>query len=231
MPVVPHGRLARIEFYEASLPLWQTHAAAIGLSPAQVSALEAAVAGAQLAYDNHLAARDAALAATRAFYDKVRAMHHAPGAGADMIRKIRNYAETTNNPRVYTLAQVPPPATPGKAPPPGTPFGFTVGLLQSGAIELKWKCSNPADTQGTIYEVKRRLSADGPFEYVGAAGVKVFTGETLLAGRPSVTYQVTAVRSTLRGEPARFTVTFGVVGGGRFIADTSEERGGVKWVA
>lgn len=229
MPVVPNSRLGKIEFYEARLTPWENHAVAIGLSTAQVAALEVHVQAARAAYNAHLAARDAALAATQEFYNKVRAMHNAPGAGADMIRDIKNHAETTNNPNVYTLAQIPPPATPGKTPPPGTPFEFTVGLLQSGALELKWKCNNPAGTQGTMYEIKRRLGAAGAFEYVGATGIKSFTDETLPAGNSAVTYQITAVRSTVRGNPAQFTVTFGV-GGGLFIADTNEETG-VKMAA
>jgi len=54
-----------------------------------------------------------------------------------MIDTIRLWAETKNDLNVYTLAQIPPPATPGTTPPPGTPFEFTVGLLQNGALALK----------------------------------------------------------------------------------------------
>src|SRR5690606_7536414 len=90
MPVVPNSRLGKIEFYEARLTPWENHAVAIGLSTAQVAALEVHVQAARAAYNAHLAARDAALAATQEFYNKVRAMHNAPGAGADMIRKIKN---------------------------------------------------------------------------------------------------------------------------------------------
>ena len=42
------------------------------------------------------------------------------------------------------------------------------------------------------------------------AGEKRFDDETVPAGTPAVEYQVTAVRSTRRGQPARHLVNFGV---------------------
>lgn len=227
MPVVPNDRLGKIEFYEAHLSPWAASAAAIGLTPAQVTALTAKVTGARKAYNDHLAAQEAARAATQAFYDSVRTMHSSAGAGADMIATIKTYAQTTNNPNVYVLAQIPPPAAPGATPPPGTPFDFTVGLLQDGSLELKWKCSNPSGTVGTIYEVKRQIGS-GPMQFVGATGVKTFTDDSLPSNASPCTYQVTAVRSTARGNPAQFTVHFGMGGGGLTIASISNESDGAS---
>jgi len=157
-----------------------------------------------------------------------------PGAGADMIQTIKTYAQTTNNPNVYVLAQIPPPAQGGTTPPPGTPFDFTVGLLQDGSLQLKWKCSNPSGTVGTIYEVKRQIGG-GAFEFVGATGVKTFTDDTLTGASP-VTYQITAVLSTARGNPAQFVVNFGVGGGGLTVASVvstpeSSSGGDIKMAA
>jgi hypothetical protein len=146
MGVVPNDRLGKIEFYEAHAGAggpWPTNATAIGLTTASVTALTTLVTDARKAYNSHVAAQAAAKAATVAFYDKVRLMHAGPGAGADLIQTIKTYAQTTNNPGVYALAQIPPPAQGGTTPPPGTPFDFTVGLLQDGSLALKWKCSNP----------------------------------------------------------------------------------------
>lgn len=228
MGVVPDTRLGKIEFYEAHALAggpWATNAAAIGLTPAAVTALGTLTTQARAAFNAAEAARQAAKAATQNFYDKVRDMHNGPGAGADMIQTIRTWAESKNDPNVYTLAQIPPPATPGTTPPPGTPFDFTVGLLQSGALELRWKCNNPSGTQGTVYEIKRRTGGSGPFGYVGSSGVKNFTDDTVVAGSPSVTYQITAVRSTRRGSPAQFTVNFGVGGPGLTIESVTTENG------
>lgn len=225
MGVVPESRLGKIEFYEAHLAPWTTSAAAIGLTPASVTALGGLTTNARKAFDAAEAARQAAKSATQAFYDAVRAMHNGPGAGADMIDAIRNKAQTTNNPNVYTLAQIPPPATPGATPPPGTPFDFTVGLLQDGSLELKWKCGNPSGTQGTIYEVKRQIGG-GAFAFVGATGVRTFTDDTLPNGSAPVTYQITAVRSTQRGNPAQFVVNFGMGGGRLTVASITEGGAG-----
>ncbi|MBL0870359.1 MAG: hypothetical protein IBJ18_07280 [Phycisphaerales bacterium] len=216
MGVVPETRLGKIQFYENHLGPWADNAVAIGLTSTAVAALGSLTSNARKAYDDAEAARQAAKAATQAYYNAVRAMHNGPGAGADMIEQIRNKAQSTNNPEIYTLAEIPAPATPGTIPPPGTPNDFTVGLLQNGAVELKWKCANPSGAQGTVYEVKRRSGAAGNFVYVGSTGVKNFVDETVSAGTASVTYQVTAIRSTQRGNPAQFTVNFGIggVGGG-----------------
>jgi hypothetical protein len=227
MGVVPDSRLGKLQFYEAhALPggPWASNAEAIGLTPASVTALGSLTTAARDAYNAAEAARQAAKAATLAFYEAVRAMHNGPGAGADMIRAIRNFAETKGNPNVYVLAQIPAPATPGATPPPGTPFSFRVELLQNGALQLKWKCNNPSGTQGTIYEVRRAVGGGG-FTFIGAVGKKSFLDETLPSGATPVTYQVTAVRSTARGNPAQFTVHFGIggPGAGLTIASVVEE--------
>jgi hypothetical protein len=227
MPIVPADRLSKIEFYEAHLAPWTANAADIGLAPSAVTALGVRIASARKAYDEHVAAAAAARAATQAFYDSVRAMHNAPGAGADMIQTIKTYAQTTSDPNVYVLAQIPPPATPGSTPPPGTPFDFTVRLLQNGALELKWKCNNPSGTSGTIYEVSRRLggSTSGPFEYVGPTGVKTIIDDTVPSNSGPITYKITAIRSTQRGNPAQFTVTFGMGGGGLTVTGVTGAEG------
>jgi len=230
MGIIPDNRVGKIEFYEAHITPWTTNAAAIGLTPASVTALGAATNNARKAYNDHLAAQQVAKAATLAFYDKVRIMHSAPAAGADMIQTIKTFAQTTNNPNVYVLAQIPPPAVPGATRPPGTPFNFTVGLLQDGSLELKWKCNNPIGTVGTIYEVRRQIGS-GAMSFVGATGVKLFTDDSLPSNASPCTYQVTAVRSTARGNPAQFTVIFGMGGGGFTIASITSESAPMKIAA
>jgi hypothetical protein len=223
MSLVPDSRLGKIQFYEAHIGPWSTNATSIGLEDEATSALASLITAARSAYDAAEAARLAAKAATVNFYDKVRAMHSGPGAGADMIETIRNFARTTNNANVYVLAQIPPPATPGTTPPPGTPFDFRVELLQNGALVLKWKCNNPSGTMGTIYEVKRAIGAGGStLNFVGASGIKSFIDETLPTGGAPVTYQITAVRSTSRGNPAQFLVNFGMAGQSITVASISD---------
>jgi len=218
MTVVPEKRLEKIEFYEAHIAPWTTNATAIGLTGEQVTALDGLTTAARNAYDNAVAARQASKTATQAYYDAVTAMHAGPGAGQDMIDTIRNYAQTGDDPNVYTLAEIPPPATPSAAPPPGTPFDFNINLLQDGSVRLNWKCDNPSGTQGTVYEVLRQDSGESTFTFVGAAGSRTFTDGSIPAGAAPVTYRITAVRSTLRGNPAQFTVSFGAGGDGEMGA-------------
>lgn len=211
MAIVPDSRIEKVQFYEAHVPPWTANAAAIGLGPTQMDGFTPLVTAARTAYDAMITARDASKAATLNFHNKVEAMHAGAGAGADVIRDIKNHALSSADPNVYVLAQIPPPAPPSPAPAPGTPFDFSVSLLQNGALGLSWKCSNPSGTMGTIYEVKRKVSQ--AFEYVGSSGTRSFTDETLPAGASPVIYQITAVRSTVKGNPAQFTVSFGVGGG------------------
>jgi len=184
---------------------------AVGVSvTASVTALSTAATNARDLYTAHVAAQAAAKAATAAFYDSIRTLHSAPGMGADMIQQIKTKAQITNNPNVYNLAQIPAPAVPTPTPAPGTPTDFTVALKQDGSLELKWRCPNPAGVSGTIYQVLRRASGQAEFSLVGATGSRKFIDTTLPAGASPVTYQVTAVRSTASGNPAQFTVSFGI---------------------
>jgi hypothetical protein len=239
MGIFPPSRLGKIEFYENRLTDWAANAAGIGLTPTAIADLGTLTQAARVAYGESEKARIASQAATQAFYDAVRAMHSGPGAGSDMVDQIRGFARRTDNPQVYVLAQIPAPQPASSIPPPGTPFAFTVGLLETGAIELKWKCNNPEGAGGTIYEVRRRLgNAPGAaFVYVGGSGVRSFIDGSVPSGSSPVTYQVTAARSTVRGNVGQFTVTFGVGaggggGGGMLLTQDTDEQGNlVKKVA
>lgn len=203
-------RAAFLSWCEAHVDTFQTNAVTIGLTPAQATAFKSAVIaadGAQVAQEEAQQAAKAATTACTNAFDDLRA------SAAEMVRTIRTFAENTNNPNVYAVAQIPPPQAASTVPPPGTPSDFSVALLQNGAIELKWKCQNPSGASGTIYEV-RRGPASGPFAFIGATGTKTFTDATLPRTSTVVTYEITAVRSTQRGNPATWNVMFGVGSGG-----------------
>ncbi len=223
MGIFPPSRLGKVEFYENRITDWAANAAGIGVTPAAIADLQTLVEAARAAYGESEKARIASQAATQDFYDAVRAMHNGPGAGSDIVDQIRGFARRTDNPQVYVLAQIPAPQPASSIPPPGTPFAFSVGLLETGALELKWKCINPEGAGGTIYEVRRRSGVNPatPFVYVGGSGTRSFTDNSLPGGSSPVTYQVTAARSTVRGNPGQFTVAFGV-GGGPGFAITQE---------
>ncbi|MDQ7014570.1 MAG: hypothetical protein Q9O74_11840 [Planctomycetota bacterium] len=223
MRIVPKSRSRTIEFYETRAPVWAEDPAAIGLTAERVAAVADRAAEARDALEAHLAALEASRAATARFYAATDALHADPGAGADTIATIKNFARTTDDPGVYVRAMLPaPPPTGGvrsarggrgSAASPGTPFRFRVSLLQDGAVGLAWDCDNPTGTAGTVYEVFRRTAAgestNGRFDYLGTVGEKSFLDATLPPDASPVTYRVTARRGKHLGRPARHTVRFG----------------------
>lgn len=215
MSVIPTTRIGKVEFYEVHSPVWAAQAAAVGLTTTETAEITQRTEKSRGAYQAMLTARASAKAATEDFYDNVADM---ASYGAGLMSKIRGFAESTANPTVYIMAQIPAPATPTPAPAPGKPMDFSVELSESGVIMLKWKCVNPVGTTGTIYEVRRRIGAGSPWTFLGATGVKSFDDDTLPAGSTGVTYEISAVRSTKRGLPGQFNVNFGVGGDGAAFA-------------
>jgi hypothetical protein len=208
MGVVPATRIGKIDFYEAHLQAWATNAASIGLDPAAVLAFQTIVAEARTRHLDAEMKREASKAATQVFYGRTDAMG---AVGSAMLRTIRAFADTTNDSDVYTLAQIPAPATPGPVGPPGQPYELHVGLAATGALQLKWKCDNPSGSQGTVYEVQRRIGS-GPFQFVELAGERTLEDDTIPAGSSSMIYQIIAARGKTRGQAAQFIVNFGVGG-------------------
>ncbi len=208
MPTVPKSNLGKLTFYETHISPWATNALAIGLEISEVTSLGIDTGAARTAYNEMIAVRTAAKSATQNFYDMINVMHSAPGKGSDMIDTIKNFAQTTDDLNVYTLAEIPPPSEPGVLPPPGTPFDFRLSLQQSGAVELKWKCNNPVGSQGTVYEIQRSVDG-GEFTILNTVGERAFLDQTVPPTNGQVIYQITGVRSTLRGTPAQFNFRFG----------------------
>lgn len=213
MPIVPTTNIGKIEFYESHIGLWTSLPTQIGLLASDCTALAALIDQARKDYDEQKIALDAAKAATQRMNDSVRAMHT---LGAADIAKIKAFAEATNNPNVYTLANLPAP-TPGSAvPPPGQPTDLSVGLdATTGAIKLAWKVINPPGASGTSYIVRRKLPTQTQWQFVGVTGKKAFTDATFNAGPDSVQYTVQAQRSDSSGLVSNILqVNFGTPAGG-----------------
>lgn len=219
MSIVPKTKLSRMTFYEAHIAKWTANATSIGLTTADCTALAAKILAARKAFDDQQLALEAAKSATQTANNAVADMH---ALGSADIGKIKAFAEATQNPEVYPMADIPAPGTPSPVGPPGLPYAFAVSLDQSGAVTLKWKCTNPAGATGTVYEVRRRIGAAGSFAFLGAVGIRSFTDDTIPAGSTGVTYEITAVRSTKRGMPGQFNVNFGVGGDGITFATVED---------
>ncbi|HMN40969.1 MAG TPA: hypothetical protein PKE29_08995 [Phycisphaerales bacterium] len=230
---IPSKQSEFLAFCAAHEPLWSANAAAIGVLPATALAFKTATNTAQTTFNALEAARIAAKAATNT---NDTAMSAARSDAADIVRTIRAFAQTSNNPNVYSIAGISPPAPPTPAPKPSKPEMLSTGLEPGGALTIYWKATNPRG--GTVtYSIARKLPAETGFTIVantggnagangrptGLRGRKQWTDGTLPVNSGGVQYLITGVRGDVLGEPSEIlTVTFGVAsGGGMFIASTT----------
>ena len=210
MAVLPRDNVSKIEYCEGHTTVWGANAVAIGTTPAAVTDLTTKTTDARAAYLAQQVAQSAAKAATNTFNMAVAAM---AAAAADIIKQVRVKASTAGD-SIYSLAEIPVPATPTPVGPLGKSGDFTVELdSTTGALNLKWKNTNPRGATGVIYQIWRKLGVDGDFTYVGGVGEKKYTDNDLPAGTACVQYQVQAVRSTSVGPLALFVVNVGTRGG------------------
>lgn len=217
--IVPDTIDGKIQFFQSKVTPWTTNATAIGTTSTVVTAMGTKVTTASTKLAAAVAARAAAKTAT---LDLKAAVRDLGTAGADIIKQIRAKA-ATDGVSVYVLAQIPEPATPSPVGAPGTPTDFKAVLNPDGSLTLKWKCPNPAGSVGTVYQVARRADAAtagtaGGFDAMGVSGEREFTDNAVPAGAATLTYQITAVRSTAVGTAAQFIVNLGVAAGGEQTA-------------
>ena len=211
MPIVPKTVPDLLDWATAHAPEWESAAASIGLSIAQADAFRDA---AQAARDSVRAAYEAEQARKSATLSSQSAVAQLREVASETLAIIKAFAENQSAPaNVYAAAQIPPQKSSSPTPPPGKPVQFGVSIDDNGYLALRWKCKNPASARGTLYEVRRKTSATSTFEFLGTTGNRKFTDTTLPAGSRGVSYMITAVRSTRRGESGQFNVNFGVDGG------------------
>lgn len=192
--------------------------ATIGLSAAELTAFATASTAAQDAWTQWQAAKQAAIDASDAWKNAKKAARTAASNG---VKSIRNFAGQQADPqKIYGAAMVPAPKSPNFGVPPGQPGNVTVALdVATGALDVRFECNNPPGLSGTVYVVNRRSGSVtgqfGPWTQVAITSTKRFVDNTLLAGTPSVQYQITAQRGSIVGAPSLpVTVTFGRAGNG-----------------
>jgi hypothetical protein len=217
MGTVTKTYIGKIEFFEAHLPIWSVDPASIGIDAAQVATLATFTANARTEYDNLVAIRANARAATQSQKDANNIMYD---FGADLIKTIRAFAQTTNNDTVYNDAAIPPPAPPTPLGPPATPKNVNAQLNTAGEIELTWDASRAG---GTSFIIERSTtSATGPWTIIGSVEAVDFTDTAVPTGLTSVSYRITANRSAGSSTPtAAVTVPFGNAGAS--TASSSED--------
>jgi hypothetical protein len=218
MALLPEKHSDRIAWVQNRIALWTANATAIGTTTGQVTAADTAATAAAAALAAQGVAQDAAKAATETLDDAMAALTNATMI---VVEQVRTKARSAGS-AVYPLANIPAPATPSPKPPPGQPTELKVSLTQTGALDMKWKCPQPPNASGTIYNVFRYsgggVPTDADYLYIGGSGVREFTDETAPAGVPLIMYKIQAVRSTSVGPWATFNVFMGVnEGGSAFI--------------
>jgi hypothetical protein len=164
------------------------------------------VEAARAALSAQTAAQDAAKGATNDLRIALAAM---VTAFSDIAKQVNVKASTAGD-GVYSLANLPVPATPGPIGPLGEPNRFKVALDNvTGALVLIWKNTNPRGAGGATYQIYRRFGNEGEFAFIAGTGEKKFTDSTIPAGTAQVQYKIQAVRSTSVGPFALCVVNFG----------------------
>jgi hypothetical protein len=197
MSVLPDSRLALVEFCEQHVPIFTANAVAIGVTPAAVTAMDNLAKAARAKHTAQQIARDAAKAATGQFYNAEDLLRDSI---ADLVRIIKTHAEVTNNPNVYTLAQIDPPSPPTPRAAPGQPNTIKVELLTGGQVKFTWKSANAG---GGYFTIKRRLAGtQDPFIIAGSSDRRNFVDVTLPGGGGPWEYAIQGFRSTSMGPAA-----------------------------
>ena len=201
--IVPESRAEAIAFLQARIAAWTANAAEIGISVEQATSLSGLILAAADAQTTQIDLTNQKEAATTAFHASADAMRDAAVA---LVGTIKSYAKYTNDPSVYALAQLPPPADREPTPAPGVPFEPTIRLLGGGGVEIGFKSVNPGNVFGVTYEVYRQLDGQGEFTYVLTSGERKFVDQGLPPGTSVANYLVRGRRTTTIGEFAEFIV-------------------------
>jgi hypothetical protein len=214
MPIVPKKNDLMIQFYSDRQAGWLTNQTAIGLTSGQNTTLDARISTANDAAAAQAAAKIAAKNATVTYHEAANDLR---SFGAELIAAIKAKALSVGGDSVYTLASIPPPATPTPRPAPGQPTEIKAVLTPLGEVEMTWKCVN-SPGGGTIYNVFRYAGGGTPtpadWTYVGGTGEREITDATPPAGAALIMYKIQAVRSTVVGPWAVVNVFMGVASGG-----------------
>jgi len=224
MSTTPNRDAELIQFYEDRVNGWNASASQIGMTSSQATTVKSATTAARDAFTNASLARAAAKDATVALRNAINSLR---SSGGDAIKTIRAFASATNDPNVFVIAQVPPPAAPTPAKPPSQPVQLRAIVEPTGALTIEFKAGpagpgQDASTSGVLYQIRRRINSESNFTTIGIAqpsragarGFTSFTDESLPAGSTNIRYLVIPQRgssSALIGPASEvLTVSIGV---------------------
>lgn len=203
MAILPDTRLALLEFCEYHIPVFTTNALAIGLTNPQITAMSALATTMRSRLTAQQLAKEAAKAATLQYYNSEEALRDSI---ADLIRIVKTHAETTSNPNVYALAQIPAPVPPSPKPAPGQPTDIKVELLPGGHVSFKWKSTNAS---GGYFVIRRRPAGGdggGAWTIAGTSDRRAFVDVSLPGGGGPWEYSIQGFRTSVAGPESEHLV-------------------------
>ena len=145
---LPRTIPALIDWCNVHGPLWAAAPTTIGLTTAQTTVLTGLISAFTKANTDAQMARDASKAATMTLKNAMDAIEATAG---NYINTIKSFAETTNNPAVYTAAQISPDSPRGVVADPVAPTQFGATINSDGSLTINWKVAQPAGVNGVIY--------------------------------------------------------------------------------
>ncbi len=204
------SRRQKLEWMEARITQWQSNALAIGISAAQATNVKNAAVTCRTEFNDAEAARAAAKNATVEFYTASNTMN---GLARDLIATIKAFAETTNNPNVYALASIDPPAPPTPVPAPSVPTDFNGSVSPGGVVTLTWKATPSGASSGIFFLVERKRAGEPAWIAMGGTAEKAFIDPNPMLSTGIVQYRVKAARAEAASDWSSF-VSFDLAGGG-----------------
>ncbi|MGH7132676.1 MAG: hypothetical protein ACREJO_12090 [Phycisphaerales bacterium] len=198
--ILPRDPRQLVTFAQFHAPVWQQHAAELGLSPQQLQDLLAGTSEGAATAAAAQEARYASLGATQVYYDAAARLRDVLGA---CMATIHATAAASAEPvETYTTAQVPVPRRPGRsAGDPAQPENLRATLLWDGSLRLNWSARQPAGVTGVVTLVLRRLPGEGDtdFRLIDLVGGKTWTDQTLPPGTTAAEYQLQGRRGDRTG--------------------------------
>ncbi len=223
MAILPDSREQMVQFFEAHIPVWAKDPPSIGLTAAQIVDLDSRITAARAALTAQTAAINTKLAATEVMHTQTSDLR---GFGSDLVKVIKAFAESTDDPGVYAAAEIPAPAPPTPAGPPDMPTDVTATLDNFGQVKVEWKGSRAFNTQ---FILQRQLVPVGgsptAWTYAGSSATNDYTDNALPTGYASASYRVYAQRSSGASDASTpTTLTFGTEGSGQQASSGSGDN-------
>ena len=204
--VLPNSRAEMIDWFIERIAYWNKDPASIGLTAAQVADLANRLSAAESDLETATTARIDSKQATLNYYTTSDDLRN---FGGDLIKTIRTFAETNDDPSVFALAEIPEPSPPTPAGPPEQPTELSAKILLPFGLGLAWKGSV---AQGAYFGIWRRIDGESDYTLIATSKDKNYDDQTLPAGTATVSYYISAHRDSFTVNGAGLTIQIGTNG-------------------